>query len=154
MIHGRLLPNSHPVAPNAKLKLTREPPFITGHHHAKCFAQFVVMHRIVRFSQVQLMMMSIPAKEILIPGKLREGEIPFLVVGRRWFAPHFVSTDQHLYLLNSSSFTLAVILIFRYWSGNLPSLIWWLFTSGIRNIVLSYRVVLATLWQWCPIQQP
>jgi len=83
MIHGRLLPNSHPVAPNAKLKLRREPPFITGHRHAKCFVKVVVMHRIVSFSQVLLMKMSIPAKEIRIPGKLREGEIPFLVVGSR-----------------------------------------------------------------------
>ena len=81
MIHGRLLPNTHPVAPNAKLKLTREPSFITGHHLTKCFAQVVVMHRIVSFSQVSLMKMSIPAKEILMPGKLREGEIPFF--GRR-----------------------------------------------------------------------
>jgi len=66
MIHGRKLPNSHSVALNAKLKLRRETPFITGHHHAKCFAQVVVMHRIVNFSQVLPMKMSIPAKEILM----------------------------------------------------------------------------------------
>jgi len=113
MIHGRLLPSSHPVARNVKLKLRREPPFITGHHHAKCFAQVVVMHRIVSFSQVLLMKMSIPAKEILMPGKLREGEIPFLVVGRwKIRSPTLECLDQHLYLFNGSSFTLAVILIF------------------------------------------
>jgi hypothetical protein len=81
MIHGRLLPNSHPVALNAKLKLRREPPFITGHHHAKCFAQVVVMHRIISFSQALLTKMSIMVQVILMPSKLREGEIPFF--GRR-----------------------------------------------------------------------
>jgi len=81
MIHGRLLLNSHPVAPNAIPKLRRERQFITGHRHVKCFAQVVVMHHIVSFSQVSLMKMSILAKEILMPGKLREGEIPFF--GRR-----------------------------------------------------------------------
>jgi len=83
MIHGRLLPNTHPVAPNAKLKLTREPSFITGHHLTKCFAQVVVMHRIVSFSQALLMKMSIMVQVIRMPGKLKEGEIPFLVVGRQ-----------------------------------------------------------------------
>jgi len=82
MIHGRLLPNSHPLAPNAKLKLRRETPFITGHHHGKCFAQVVVKYLTVNFSQVLLMKKSIPAKEILLHGRLKEGEIPFLVVGR------------------------------------------------------------------------
>jgi hypothetical protein len=83
MIRGRLLLNSHPIAPNAKLKLTREPPFITGHHHAKCFAQIVVMYLTVSFSQVLLMKMSIMVQVIRMPGKLKEGEIPFFVVGRR-----------------------------------------------------------------------
>ena len=75
------MPNSLPIAPNAKLKLRREPPFITGLHHAKCFAQIVVMYLTVSFAQVLLMKMSIPAKEIHMPGKLKEGEIPFF--GRR-----------------------------------------------------------------------
>ena len=88
MIHGRLLPNSHPVARNVKLKLRREPPFITGHHHAKCFAQVVVMHRIVSFSQVLLMKMSIPAMEIRMHGKLREGEIPIAVNLRNLDVPN------------------------------------------------------------------
>jgi len=83
MIHGRLLPNSHPVAPNAKPKLRRERQFITGHPHAKCFAKIVVMHLIVSFFQVRLMKMYIMVQVILMHGKLREGEIPFLVVGRR-----------------------------------------------------------------------
>jgi len=65
MILGRLLPNSHPLAPNAKLKLRREPPFITGHHHTKCFVQIVVIHLTVSFSQVlQLMKMSITVLKI------------------------------------------------------------------------------------------
>ena len=81
MIHGRLLLNSHPVARNVKLKLKREPPFIIGLLHAKCFAHVVVMHRTVSFSQVLLMKMSIIVQVILMPGKLREGEIPFF--GRR-----------------------------------------------------------------------
>jgi hypothetical protein len=81
MIRSRLLPNSHPLAPNAKLKLRRETPFITGHHHGKCFAQVVVKYLTVSFFQMRLMKMSIPAKEILSHGKLREGEIPFF--GRR-----------------------------------------------------------------------
>jgi len=111
MIQGRLLPSSHLIAPNAKLKLRREPPFITGHHHAKCFAQVVVMHRIVSFSQVRLMKMSIMVQVILMPGKLREGEIPFLVVGRwKIRSPSLERLDQHLYLFKGSSFTLAVIL--------------------------------------------
>jgi len=80
MIHGRLLPNSHPVAPNAKLKLRRKLPFITGHHLMKCFVQVVVIT--VSFSQALLMKMSIMVQVILMPGKLREGEIPFLVVDR------------------------------------------------------------------------
>jgi len=50
MIHGRLLPNSHPIALNAKLKLRREPPFITGHHHVKYFVQIVAMHHTGSFS--------------------------------------------------------------------------------------------------------
>jgi len=113
MIHGRLLLNSHPVARNAKLKLRREPPFFTGHHHAKCFAQVVVIHLTVSFSQVLLMKMSIPAKEIHMPGKLKEGEIPFLVVGRwKIRSPALESLDQQLYLFNGSSFTLAGLLIF------------------------------------------
>jgi len=81
MIHGRLLLNSHPVARNVKLKLRREPPFIIGHLHAKCFAQVVVMHLTVSFSQVLLIKMSIPAKKIRMPGKLKEGEgFPFLIL--------------------------------------------------------------------------
>jgi len=48
----------------------------------KCFAQVVVMHRIVSFSQALLMKISIMERVILMPGKLREGEIPFLVVSR------------------------------------------------------------------------
>ena len=82
MIHGRLLPNSHPVAPNAEPKLRKEPPFITGYYHAKCFVQIVVMHLTFSFSHVLPMKKSIPAKEILLHGRLKEGEIPFLVVGR------------------------------------------------------------------------
>jgi len=82
MIHGRLLLNSHPVAPNAIPKLRRERQFITGHRHVKCFAQVVVMHRIVSFSQALLMKMSIMERVIHMPGKLKEGENPFLVVGR------------------------------------------------------------------------
>jgi len=97
MIHGRLLPNSHPVAPNAKLKLRRELQFITGHHHAKCFAQVVVMHRIVSFSQVRLMKMSIVVQVILMPGKLEEGEIPFLVVGRRKIRSTFFKFLIHIF---------------------------------------------------------
>jgi hypothetical protein len=81
MILGRLLPNSYPIVPNAKLKLRRERQFITGHHHAKCFAPNVVMHRIVSFSQVLLMKRSIMVQVIRMPGKLKEGEIPFF--GRR-----------------------------------------------------------------------
>jgi len=81
MIQGRLLPNSHPIALNAKLKLRREPPFITGHRHTKCFAHVAAMHLTVSFSQVLLMKMSIMVQVILMPGKLREGEIPFF--GRR-----------------------------------------------------------------------
>jgi len=83
MIQGRLLPSSHLIAPNAKLKLRREPPFITGHHHAKCFAQVAVMRLTASFSQALLMKMSIMVQIIRMPGKLKEGEIPFLVVGRR-----------------------------------------------------------------------
>ena len=124
MIHGRLLPNSHPVAPNVKLKLKREPSFITGHHLTKCFAQVVVMHRIISFSQALLMKMSIPAKEIRMHGKLKEGEIPFLVVGRwKIRSPTLESLDQHLYLFNGSSFTLVGILIFLVLVGESSSLL-------------------------------
>ena len=113
MIHGRLLPNSHPVAPNAKLKLRREPPFITGHHHVKYFAQVVVIHRIVSFSQMLRMKRSIMVQVILMPGKLREGEIPFLVVGRRKIRSTLckVVINNFTFFIGSS-FTLAGILIF------------------------------------------
>ena len=108
MIHGRLMPNSHPVAPNAKLKLRREPPFITGHHHAKCFVQVVVMHRIVSFSQALLMRMSIMERVILMPGKLKEGEIPFLVVGRRKIRSIFFRVlNNNFTFFNGSSFIVA-----------------------------------------------
>src|SRR5674476_1060309 len=111
MIHGRLLPNSHPIALNAKLKLRREPPFITGHHHAKCFVQVVVMHRIVSFSQALLMKMSIMVQVILMPGKLREGEIPFLVVGRRKIRSTFCKAlINNFKFFNGSSFTIAGLL--------------------------------------------
>jgi len=79
MIHGRLLPNSHPVARNVKLKLRREPSFITGHHHTKYFAPIVVMHLTVSFSPRWLMKKSIPAKEIRMPGKLKERGLPIAV---------------------------------------------------------------------------
>jgi len=72
MIHGRLLPNSHPVVPNAKLKLRREPPSITGHRHLKCFAQIVGMLLTVSFSQALLMKMSIMVQVILLHGRLKE----------------------------------------------------------------------------------
>jgi len=72
MIHGRSVPNSHPIAPSAKLKLRRELQFITGHHHTKCFAPIVAMHHTVSFSLRWLMKRSIPAKEIHMPGKLKE----------------------------------------------------------------------------------
>jgi len=81
MIHGRLLPNSHPIALNAKLKLRREPPFIIGHLHAKYFAQVVVMHLTVSFSQVLLMKMSIMVQVILMPGKFKRRGNPLF--GRR-----------------------------------------------------------------------
>jgi len=83
MIHGRLLPNSHPLAPNAKLKLRRETPFITGHHHGKCFAQVVVKYLTVSFSQVRLMKMFIMDAVILTHADIKKGRVsPFLVVGR------------------------------------------------------------------------
>jgi len=50
MIHGRLVPNSHPIVPSAKLKLRKALLFITGHRHVKCFAPVVVMHRTGSFS--------------------------------------------------------------------------------------------------------
>ena len=84
------MPSSHPIVPNAKPKLRREPPFITGHHHAKCFAQVVVMHRIVSFSQVRLMKMSIMVQVILMPGKFkRRGKPLFWSSAEGRFAPHF-----------------------------------------------------------------
>jgi len=99
MIHGRLLPSSHPVAPSAKLKLRREPPFITGHRHAKCFAPIVAMHLTVSFSLRLLTKKSIPVMEIHMPGKLKERGFPFF--GRRQLQdslPTLESPDQHLYL--------------------------------------------------------
>jgi len=83
MILGISVPNSLPIAPSAKLKLRREPPFITGHHHAKCFVQVVVMHLTVSFSQVLLMKMSIMVQVIRMPGKLKERGFPFFDRGRR-----------------------------------------------------------------------
>jgi|SRR5665647_625502 len=113
MIHGRLLPNSHPIAPNVKLKLRRETPFITGHRHTSCFAHIVVMHLIVSFSQVLLMKMSIMERVIHMPGKLKEGEIPFLFVGRRKIRSQLWKALIHNFtFFNGSSFKLAVILIF------------------------------------------
>ena len=76
MIHGRLVPNSHPVAQNAKLKLRRERQSITGHHHTKYFVPIVAMLLTVSFSLRWLMKKSIPAKEIHMPGKLKEKGSP------------------------------------------------------------------------------
>jgi len=113
MIHGRLLPNSHPVAPNAKLKLRRERQFITGHHHAKCFAQVVVMLLTDSFSQALLMKMSIMVQVIFMPGKLKEGEIPFWSSADGRFAPQLWNALIKIFtFFNGSSFTLAGILIF------------------------------------------
>jgi len=113
MIHGRLMPSSHPIVPNAKPKLRREPPFITGHHHTKCFAPIAAMHLTVSFSQVQQMKMSTMVREILMPGKLKEGEIPFLVVGRWKIRSTIHKAKIKIYtFFNGSSFTLAGILFF------------------------------------------
>ena len=87
MIHGRSVPNSHPVAPNAKLKSRKERPFITGHHHTKCFAPIVAMYLTVSFSLRWLMKRSIPAKEIHTPGKLKRRGLPFFDRGRRMNSP-------------------------------------------------------------------
>jgi len=81
------VPNSHPVAPNAKLKLRRERPFITGHHHTKYFAPIVVMHLTISFSLRWLMKKSIPAKEIRMPGKFKERGLPFFGRGKRMNSP-------------------------------------------------------------------
>jgi len=87
MIHGRSVPSSHPIAPNAKLKLKRERPFITGHHHTKYFVPIVAMHRTVSFSLRWLMKRSIPAMEIHMPGKFKERGLPFFGRGRRMNSP-------------------------------------------------------------------
>jgi len=113
MIQGRSVPNSLRVAPNAKLKLRREPPFITGHHHAKCFAPIVVMHLTVSFSQVLLMKMSLMVQVIRMPGKLKERGFPFFDPRQLEDSlPTLESPDQQLYLFNGSSFILADLLIF------------------------------------------
>jgi len=83
MIHGRSVPNSHPVAPNAKLKSRKERLFITGHHHAKYFAPIVVMHLTASFSLRWLMKRSIPAMEIHMHGKFKgRGLLPFFGRGK------------------------------------------------------------------------
>ena len=64
-------------------KIKKGATFITSHRHVKCIAYVVVMHLTVSFSQVLLMKMSIMVQVIRMPSKLKEGEIPFLVVGRR-----------------------------------------------------------------------
>jgi len=90
MIHGRSVPSSHPIAPNAKLKLRRELLFITGHHHTKYFAPIVVIHLTVSFSQARLMKRSIPAKEIHMHGIFkRRGNPLFWSSAAGRFAPHF-----------------------------------------------------------------
>jgi len=105
MIHGRSVPNSHPIAPNAKLKSRRERPFITGHHHAKCFAPIVAMHLTDSFSLRWLMKRSIPAMEIHMPGKLKERGL-FPIFGR-WKneLPCLLSPDQRQFLLNGNPIT-------------------------------------------------
>ena len=87
MIHGRSVPNSHPIAPNAKLKLRRERQSIIGHHHTKYFVPIVVIYLIVSFSLRLLMKRSIPAKEIHMPGKLKERGLPFFDRGERMNSP-------------------------------------------------------------------
>jgi len=77
------VPNSHPIAPNAKLRLRREQQFIIGHHHTKYFAPIVAMHLTVSFSLRWLMKKSIPAKEIRMPGKLKGRGLPFFDRGGR-----------------------------------------------------------------------
>jgi len=88
MIQGRSVPNSLPIAPNAKLKSRRERQFITGHHHTKCFAQIVAMQLTVSFSLRWLMKRSIPAKEIHMHGKFkRRGNPLFWSSADGRFAP-------------------------------------------------------------------
>jgi len=81
------VPNSHPIAPNAKLRLRREQQFIIGHHHTKYFAPIVAMHLTVSFSLRWLMKKSIPAKEIHMPGKFKERGLPFFGRGGRMNSP-------------------------------------------------------------------
>jgi hypothetical protein len=44
------MPNSHPIAANAKPESPRVQAFITGQPQVKCFAQVVVMHHFGSFS--------------------------------------------------------------------------------------------------------
>ena len=71
------MPNSHPIAANAKPESQRGPPFITGQPRERYSAQVAVMHHFVSFSLLLLMKRSIQAVEILTLTKLQEGEVPF-----------------------------------------------------------------------------
>ena len=116
------MPNSHPIAPNAKLKLRRERLSITGHHYTKCFTPIVVICLTVSFSLQLLMRRSIPAMEIHMPGKFKErGLLPFFGRGKNEL-PCLFSPDQRQFLLNGNPITRQVISIYRFWSRNHPYL--------------------------------
>jgi len=74
------VPNSHPIAANAKPESQREPQFITGHPPERCPAQVAVRLRFVSFSLRQPMKRYMQAVEILLFTKLRGNFPPFLFV--------------------------------------------------------------------------
>jgi hypothetical protein len=74
------VPNSHPIAANAKPESKRVQPFTTGQAPEKYFAQVAVMLHFGSFSLLQLMKRSTQATEIRMLTKLKEGETSFLIV--------------------------------------------------------------------------
>jgi len=59
------VPNSHPIAANAKPESQKEPQFIIGRPQVKCSVQIVGKHSFGSFSPVWLMKKSTQAVEIL-----------------------------------------------------------------------------------------
>jgi len=74
------VPNSHPIAANAKPEFQREPPFIIGQVQERCSVQVAVMPHFGSFSHLWPMKKFMQAAEILTLTKLKEGVSPFLDV--------------------------------------------------------------------------
>jgi len=69
------VPNSHPIAANAKPEFSKENPFFTGHPLVRCYAQIAEMLHFGNFSLQPLMKRCMQLVEIHLLTK-RKGRFP------------------------------------------------------------------------------